>query len=70
MLALFGELGPDHIKRRASKTHQAIVEGVRSRNVSQAERGIIDDIQATSDTYRKHLEKLRARDQRSSDGSR
>jgi DNA-binding GntR family transcriptional regulator len=60
MLALFEELGSDHIKRAASKTHQTTLEGVRSRNSSQAERGIVEDIRATSATYRKHLQKVRA----------
>jgi DNA-binding GntR family transcriptional regulator len=65
MLALFEELGTDQIKKAASKTHQCIVEGIRARRPSDAQRGIIEDIQATSERYRTHLDKVRGSGKRS-----
>jgi DNA-binding GntR family transcriptional regulator len=61
MLGLFEGLGPTHIRRVASKTHQTIVDGLRTRNATAARRAIVDDIQATSAVYRKHLEKTAAK---------
>ena len=65
MLALFEELGTDHIKRAASKTHQLILDGILARRPAEAQRGIAEDIQATSERYRKHLEKVRSSGKRS-----
>jgi DNA-binding FadR family transcriptional regulator len=60
MLALFEELGTDQIKRTAAKTHQGIFQAIRDRRPSDAQRGIVDDIKASSERYRMHLEKVRA----------
>jgi len=60
MLALFEELGSDQIKRVASKTHDSIVRAIREHRAADAKRGVVDDIKATLERYRKHLEKIRA----------
>jgi DNA-binding GntR family transcriptional regulator len=65
MLALFEELGEDHIKRTASKNHQTILEGIRTHSPDDAERGVIEDIRYMSERYRRHLEKVRAHGKKS-----
>ena len=65
LLALFEELGSDQIKRNASKRHQATLEGILARRPADAQRGIVEDIRATSERYRDHLQKMRKSGKRS-----
>ena len=65
LLALFEELGSDQIKRAASKRHQQTLDGILARRPSEAQRGIVEDIKATSERYCEHLEKLRRSGKRS-----
>ncbi len=65
LLALFEELGSDQIKRAASKRHQATLEGILARRPADAQRGIVEDIRATSERYCDHLQKIRKSGKRS-----